>query len=286
MKKYIYNLLLLFVGTLAFTACTDEEGSDPGNDGAPSAVIYNYATEAPNDPDNDATFGIATNNKTAKLYYFAEKKADAEARNMNDAAYADYVVANGKEATLEKDEFSGGNFANVLLTGLKGEYTISFVAVNGNQKTLRQTTFVGLEWVDVAEGTYNFSERAQGRLGVDASTTTTLQYLKTEPNKYRFKNLYGVGKSLILNKTSETAETASGKLTFYTVAAQETPFSFGSYGAIGVRDVATWQNDESYITSSMGCYIYDDSHNASITLQYFVSAGSLGYGADTFVANK
>lgn len=71
MRKHIDRLLLLLIPALALASCTEDVGTEPGNDGAPELAIYAYDTTAPNDPDVDATYRVATNDKTESLYYFA-----------------------------------------------------------------------------------------------------------------------------------------------------------------------------------------------------------------------
>ena len=38
MKKYIKNLMILTLGAVLYTACTDEVGTEIGNDGAPYPI--------------------------------------------------------------------------------------------------------------------------------------------------------------------------------------------------------------------------------------------------------
>ncbi len=72
-----------------------------------------------------------------------------------------------------------------------------------------------------------------------------------------------------------------GNFTMFRVPAQATGQSFGSYGVFNVRDVAEWQNDDGYLD----CKIYE-SHDAYFWVQYYVSAGNLGYGYDEFTPNN
>lgn len=277
--------MLVLLSLLAFTACSEDEGTAPGNDNQPHVALNLFAAQLPYDADNDQVLRMATNNKTEAVYYLAEKTEAKDARGMSDDAYADYVVSNGKQATLASDAFSGGKIADALIEGMKGDYTITAVAVAGNQKVSSSMTFWGPNWIDVASGTYTFSARAQQRLGVGASTSTVFQYLESDPTQYRFKNLYGVGNSLLLTLTDKTDEDEYDKLQYFRLEPQTTPFTYGSYGAVSVRDLGFWQDDDSYaFDPGYGCFMYTEKYKNTVVLamQFYVSAGSLGYGWDEF----
>lgn len=288
MKKYIEQLFLLCLPVLAFTACTEDEGTEVGTDSNPALAVYSYKTKAPNDPDVDATYRVATNNKTEKVYYLAEAASAANSAESDDAI-AQRVVEKGTEVTLGTDTVSGGHVADVVVKNMVGDYNVYFVAAAGNSRSLVKKTFTGLEWVDVATGTYYFAKKFQTNLGFPASTTTTLQYLATDPTQYRFKNLYSTGNSLRLVKTDQKGSDDNDSFDYFRVPAQTTPFEYGSYGTVSVRDLGYWQNDDSFAYSpNYGCYVYNDKlkNTAVIGIQYYVSAGSLGYGWDEFVPNK
>lgn len=42
MKKYIYSLFALLMAAATTTSCTEEAGTEPGNDSKPSVVLYKY----------------------------------------------------------------------------------------------------------------------------------------------------------------------------------------------------------------------------------------------------
>ena len=286
MKKHIAQSLLLMVSALAFTACEVDEGTEPGGDSKPSVTIYSLSTTAPNDPDVDATFRVATNRKTAHLYYLAVPASDA-ASLSSDATIAEQATTKGTEVTLHTDTVGGGYVADAVVKDMVGKYNVYFVGTdaNGNNPVVRAASFTGLEWINVAKGTYNFADRSQSCLGKPATQAATLQYLKTDPTRYRFKSLYGVGYSLVLNKTTSKGSDKYGDYTFYRVEAQNTPFSFSSYGTVSVRDIGYWQGDDSYAFSpSYGCFIYDTgaTNTAVLNMQLFVSAGSLGMISEEF----
>lgn len=270
MIKHIERLLFLLLPALVFTACTEDEGTTPGNDGGPNLTIYEQTTTLPNDADVDATYRVATNNKTEQLYYLAEPTASAS----SDDAYAQKVVSQGTAVTLGTDTVSGGKVADVVVKDMPGEYTVSFVAVNGNTRTLKQVSFTGLVWNDIASGTYRLS----GYYSYWADSRTnpaTLQQLSTDPTQYRIKNAFGTGNHLRFVSTGTTGSDDDGAYTYVTVADQVTPYEYGSYGSIYIRDAATRYNDNSYITDpTYGCKLYD-SHDVTFVLNFHVSAGNI-----------
>lgn len=283
MIKHIERLLFLLLPAMAFTACTEDEGTEPGNDGAPNLSIFEQSTTTPNDPDVDGTYRIATNNKTEQVYYLAESTASAG----TDDAYAQKVVSQGTQLTLGTDTVSGGKVADVVVKNMVGDYTVSFVAVNGNKRTLRQTTFFGLTWNDVATGTYNFNAYSQNYMTGEASVTTTLQQLSTDPTRYRFHNIYGTGYNLVFTKTDVTGSDEDGTYNFIRVNANTTPYTYGSYGSILVRDVGYFQNDDSYAyDSGWGCYMYENN-TVRLVLEHYVSGGYLWYNrVDWFIPSS
>jgi len=269
-KNLLYALTMLF-GAVAFTGCSDDEGTTPGGDSKPQATVYTYSAETPDDPDVDVRLRIATNNQTQQVYYLAEKTADYEARlaSGGESGVIDYVVANGTSAAA-----SAESPIDVVLKNLGGENTIAVVAANGSDKALSTATFTGYAWIDVARGTYISGYGNAAYFGF-ASVETTLQYKEADPTQYRFKNLFGTGQHLLLTKTDMT--TADGG-TYMRVAAQSTPFTYGSYGTLYVRDVATWQESDAYLDN----VLYDGGY-CYLWLQWYVSAGNTGYAYDEFV---
>jgi hypothetical protein len=285
MKRYFETTIFGLLSLLAFTACSEDEGTEPGGDSAPHVAIIQSSVVEPYDADIDQNLRFAVNQQTEAVYYLAEKTVEKEARGMNTDAYADYVVANGTQVQLNKDEQTGGKYGEVIATGMKGVYTITAVAVGGSKKSSSSVAFTGPNWIDVSKGTYYFSARAQGRLGVGETTATVLQYLESDPTQYRFKNLYGYGASLRMTLSEKKGSDDTGELQYFRVEGQTTPFTYGDYGTISVRDLGYWQDDDSYaFDPDYGCFIYTNANKNGVVLalQYFVSAGSLGYGWDEF----
>ena len=288
MKKYIESLFMMLFAIALLASCTEDEGTEPGSSSLPSVMLYSYSATTPNNPDNDLVVRLAANNASDVVYYLAEKTSDKVTRGLSDADYADYIISNGnKVSDFSADGADGAKISDVVVKDMKGDYTISAVAVNGKSKSkVSSITFFGPDWVTIANGTYNFSSRAQSRLGVNASIGTSLQYLATSPTTYRLKNIYGIGHSLNLTLTENTGSDNTGKLQYLRVAAQATPYEYSSYGTVNVRDLGYWQNDDSFAYgTTYGCYIYTENNKNTmvIPLQYYVSASSLGYGVDEFV---
>lgn len=277
MKKYISSIMVLFA-MLAFTACSEDHGTTPGSDAKPSVTAYSYEVTAPLNPDNDVNVRFVFNNKTTEAYYLAEKTADKEARELTEDAYAAYVVANGQELDLEDDLQSEGYISDLILTGLYGEYTITAVAVSGSTLSSASTTFTGLDWADVVEGTYYFSNpNTQFLLGNITSRPTTLQVCTTDETLYRFKDVFSTGNHLKINLLPDyTATDADGTYTFFRVKDQKIGVQYGGQD-VAVRDVGYWQGDDSFITD--GGYesgMYED-YTCFIKVQLHIGSSNYGY---------
>lgn len=271
MKKYVFSLFTAVMAIALFTACTEEDGNDPGNDSQATVTLYQYTAEYPYDGDSDVRIRIAANSATTEAYALAETKESKEKRlaELGVAGYNDYVVANGEKL----EEIKGSSIQEKVFTNLNGENIITVVAVGNGNKKSAEVSFTGVAWVTVAEGTYHFGV-ANIQAAYATSQETTLQYCESDPTTYRFKNLYGAGKHMKFVKTDYKYEDGG---IVCRVPAQSTPLQFGSYGSINVRDVATWQNDDNFLD----CALYDDN-SAYFWVQYYVSAGNLGYGYDEF----
>ena len=286
MKRYLENATMVLFSLLAFTACEVEEGTEPGNDSNPIVTVYSYEPGDPYNPDNDVLVRVVANNNATDTYYLAEKTTDKEARGMSAEAYADYVVSNGSKLEFTADEQSGGKSADVILTDLFGEYTITAVAVKGNKKTSNSVVFNGLDWEDVVSGTYILSTVMQKAAPVE-ELSTTLQVCTTDATLYRFKDLYGVGSHLKINLLTDYTDTdADGTYTFFRVNPQKTPYTYGSYGNVWVRDIGYWQGSDAWVTDNgYESGMYDD-YFCFVYVQAYVSAGSLGYDYDYFIPNN
>lgn len=278
MKKYIYGLFLAFMSVAMFTACSADEGTDEGHDGSAQVTLYSYTAVQPYDADCDAYVRVAANSATTEAYALAETASEKEANvaKFGEAGYADYVVSNGKKL----DEIKGASIQDVYFQKLpSGENKITVVAVGKGGKNASEVTFNSIAWSNITTGTYSFGV-ANVQSAYATTVETTLQVCDSNPNAYRFKNLFGAGHHMLLTAIG-TGTDEDGDYTMFRVPAQSTGLTFGSYGVFYVRDVAEWQNNEEYID----CKIYSD-HSGYFWLQYYVTQGSLGYKYDTFTPNN
>jgi hypothetical protein len=276
MKKYIFKLFIMLFTFAGVTSCTVEEGKEPGNDPNPVVTIYKYATSRPYNVDNDISLRFAVNNKTTDAYYIAEKTTDKESRiaSSGEAGYMDYVVANGTKLSLTEE-----SYADVILTDLYGEYTITAVAVGSGTKSSASTVFTGLDWETKATGTYTFKVRTAV---TGTSAPTTLQVCTTDAKLYRFKDVFGAGYHMKIRLIDQTGSDSDGEYTFFRIPAQETPFTYSTYGTVNVRDIGYWQGSDAWITDNgyeSGMYA---DYYCFIMIQYYVSAGNLGYNYEFF----
>lgn len=285
MKKYIYSLFVVFFATTALTSCTEDAGTEPGTDSAPAITVYQYPASRPNNPDNDIVLRLATNNKTTEVYYLSEKATEKEKNiaSMGAAGYLDYVVSKGKKV----EGISGASNVDITITDLFGIYKITAVAVGGNKKESSEVTFAGLEWEDIVTGTYHFGASPTLISALELTEApTTLQICTTDNKLYRFKDVFGTGYSLKINLLDLTGTDADGEYRFFRVPAAVTSFTYKTNGTVSLRDIGYWQNKDSFVTE--GGYesgMYAD-YNCFIYVQYYVTAGSLGYGYDSFIPNK
>ena len=137
MKKTI-NIFLAVLFAIVVSSCVKEQyGTAPGTDTNASVRVYTSAPSLPYDADSDVNVRLAANSAAKDVYFFYETKAQKEARNLVEEAYADYVVANGTKVTASLLEFDGSSIYETTLEGLKGDNVLSAVAVNANgEKTL------------------------------------------------------------------------------------------------------------------------------------------------------
>ena len=189
---------MMLLAAMSFASCTEEEGTDVGNDPAPSITLYQYAVEAPYNSDNDVKLRLAVNNKVKDVYYLSELTSDYDSRmaSLGEAGYADYVVQNGTKVDLAAGELD----KDVYVTGLIGTYTITVAAVNGNAKSMASTEFVGAEWVKYKSATVKFAFANE-----QAVTPSLAQPHETEVqyaaalDKYRIVDMWGTGVNVVFS---------------------------------------------------------------------------------------
>ena len=282
MKKYIFGSFMALTAMLSFTACSEDEGTEPGNDKSPAVTIYQYEAQLPYNSDNDASIRVVGNNKVEAAYYLVETAEEYEARvaELGEAGYNQYVVENGVQLEFDEDTRS----ADVVVTDLLGKNYITVVAKAGNTLKANTTIFNGIVWEDVTEGIYYFQNSPVASVFGAAGTYTTLQVNADDENSYRLKDVDGPGHSLKFTLLPDyQAEDEDGVYTYFRVAPQATGLEYGSYGAIGVRDIGYWQGDDAFVTSyGYESGMYEDGY-CFLFVQYYVSAGNLGYQYDYFV---
>ena len=272
--------------TFCFTSCKEDNGTEPGTDSQPAATIYTYEPSAPLNPDNDVNIRFVCNSKTSEAYYLVEKTTEKEAHKMSEAAYADFVVANGTKLQLTEDKHSGGKVSEVTVAGLLGDYTITAVAANGGTKTSATKTFRGLMWEDVVKGTYMYSNaNVQFLMGEITSRPTTLQICTTDETLYRFKDAFGEGMHMKINLLPDlVGEDEGGVYTFFRVKDQMISEFQGN--KVYVRDLGYWQGNDSFVTEyGYESGMYED-YSCFIYIQCHIGSTNYGYGYDYFIPDE
>lgn len=279
------NILHIITAGVVFSllaACSEKLGTEPGNDPTPKATIYQYAPGEGYNSDEDVVVRFVSNGKVEKLFYLVEPAVEKESfiNENGEAEYAKKVLSEGLEVpSAELKSY------NDTLTGLAGTYAVTAAAVSGGETILSESIFYGLSWTTLSSGTYTF--KVLSDMGL-APAQTEFQVCDTDPNLYRFKDVFKPGYSLKIVALPEYTNTDDyGTYTFCRVPVQDTGFTYGDYGAIGVRDIGYWQGDPSYVTDGgyESCYYTDGPEKGYlyICVQYYVSAGSLGYNYDSYV---
>ena len=266
-----------------FTACSEEEGTEPGNDKSPVVTIYQYEAQLPYNSDNDVNLRIVGNNKVETAYYLVETAEEYEARvaELGEAGYNQYVVENGTQLELDEDTRS----ADEMVTGLLGVNIITVVAKSGNTLTAKHIKFVGINWVDVTEGVYYFQNANTQFLYGATAAMTTLQVDDADPTSFRLKDLYGEGLHMkFFSLPKYQAEDEDGVYTFLRVPDHFTGINFGSYGDFYVRDLGYWMGDDAYVTDyGYESGMYEDG-SCFFLVQLHTAAGTnFGYGYDYFI---
>lgn len=272
MKRHIFGMMAAAVLALTFTSCSEEQGTEPGSDPSANITLYQYQPSSPYDADADRHIRIAANSKVKEAYILCEDTASYAARlqELGENGYAEYVKSNGSRLA----DISGASSADSVFTNLGGTYVFSVVAVANNGSLVRkQTSFTGIAWMDVAEGTMSFPEKSV--FADFGSVTTVLQQRSDNPSQYRIKDMFKTGYHLLFTTHGETLTDEEGfKYKLATVPKQDTGYTYGSYGSIYVADIATYDADASYQSYVQ---MYEDGSCVFYNYEY-VTAGSIGYG--------
>ena len=297
MNKIKYITFAFTLSAIALTSCEeDAPGTTPGNDSEPHIIVNNYAPGDEYEGDTDRRFRVTTNNKVNEVYYLVEPKENAEAyKNQNgEQAYIDKVLAEGK-----KVDIGGNEDKDIVVTGLKGKYLISFVGVNGGQRFLASAEFFGQSWETIAKGVYKSDILSNDKYQSENDTIfykrgieVELQHSLDTPEKYRFHNVYGKNANLVFTKTEEKGVDEDGvNITYIIVESGTTPLKTKKLN-IQYNDIATWRNDAEYMQDDvLGAWIADDNSYFYAALRYYIvteaGAAELGHKpADTWEINE
>lgn len=272
--KILNKYMLILAAVPMLWACSADEGSMPGSDPNPVVTVYTYAPTEGN-PDNDVIVRFVTNNKATSVKYLVVPSADV--KDLSDNSLLAKVESEGKTV----DNLSGNSYADITLTDIFGDYTIAAVA-NGSALGNR-VTFTGLSWELVKEGTFYYNNDIVPAIaGIDA-VEASLEKCTTDDKLYRINGVFGEGTALKMDMLDLKGEDEDGVYRFFRVKQTATPWSYGDYGTVSVRDIGYWQNNEAFVTS--GGYesgLYEDGY-AFFYLQWNVAAGNLGYNYSFFV---
>lgn len=269
MKKYIYGSLFAVASVVMFTACSADEGLEPGNDNKTNVLVYQYEASIPNDADVDTKLRIATNSATETAYILTQKTSDYESRvaSLTETGYQDYVVENGKQLT----DVKGAAVKDTVVANLLGDYTITVVSVGKGGKCSKSVSFSGVTWSDVATGYYTFADFSQ-LFGAEVggySVPATLQVQDSDAKQYRFKDFWGTGLHMKFNLTGAGGTMANG-LTYsvLTVPAQASKYTYRSYGTIYFADAKT------HGAGNYTSYIMEDNV-VKIAMSWYVTQADL-----------
>lgn len=285
MKRYIYILSALAVG-ITLSSCQEKLGTEPGNDALPYVTVYDYAPEgAMYDSDTDARLRFVSNGKVTEAKYLIEPTATKTAfiEENGEDAYIQKILENGTAIN-----FDDNGMFEVTATDMSGSNDISVAASDGTNKVLCSHNFYGIPWdtENGIEGTYNIRVANAASAAGASSFPAVLQRHAVDETTYRVKGAYGPGSKLTFTLIDLTGEDDGGKYTFFRVPPQELPFEFSTYGPVSVRDIGYWQGDDAWVTQNgYESGIYEDN-SCFFYVQYYVSAGNLGYGYDWFIPNS
>lgn len=276
--KIFNKYMLLLAAAPMLWSCSDEMGENPGSDPDPVVTIYTYEpTEEGSNPDNDVRIRFATNSKVTSVKYLL---IPGDSLAMSDAEITQMVESQGTTvANLGAD----GN-AEVTVSGIKGAVNIAAVA-NGS-KLSNLVKFTGLEWTLVKPGTFAFGPQTPSTVPVSA-TECTLEICTTDTLLYRLNSIFGEGTSLKLEVIDTWYKDEFGDFQLFRFKQTKTPWEYGNYGLMSVRDVGYWQNNAAYVNAltSYCNYLYTDGY-IDICMQWNVPAGNCGYGYSSFTPSE
>lgn len=271
MKNLKYLLLVLPV--ILLSACSADEGTEPGSNPDPTVTLFHYTPDSDKglNPDNDVTVRFATNSATKAVYYMVDLEKDMNTF-INDNgidAYMQKIIAEG-----EKIEVNGADNVDKDITGIKGECVVVAVATNGATHSISSFSFVGLDWVTLASGYFQYGIQA-----LPTGNYCELQKCMNVENSYRIKDAFPGGMNMLFTTTEQTGADENGNYTIISVPENETPWTTTS-GPLYVSDIDTWTGEQQYYS-----LMYDDNY-CQFALAWYVSAQAyLGLGYGFFLPN-
>lgn len=284
MKKYNYIFALCAAASLLFS-CTEKEIYIPGEpdlkDGyqvsfPQQTIVPSYEID-PTDPAANTVTVKATRKNTAGAITvpIVIEQVPSDAPQVFEAT--NLVFEAGQETATFQVSFPDAEIGveytcHIMIDD--PQYASMYAL---DSKPYVSFSFLKVKWETLATGSLDswFME--------DVLPGVTLQHCETFPERYRFLDPYGVGVNLVFTLFGDEKQDQDGNRYYNCrVAPTETPFTYGSYGAISFRDVGYWQNNDAYAAWNL---FYPDDNYVSLTLQWYVAAGSLGYGDEVFVAN-
>lgn len=277
MKKNLFAYIIALLGITGFAACTEDAGTEPGNDSQPVVTLYQYTAGSDYDTDVTTQLRVATNSRVTAVYYLAESTSAKEAyvEANGEDAYNQYVVDNGTQADITD------GVADITITNLSGDNTITVVGVGSNGTLCsRSVTFFGYTWTTMATGSV-YAPIMDGTTGFSWASGFELQQRDDDENVYRIKDLYGSGYHLLIDADGDSTTESEDyfgldgvsyrNITFETLA---TPYTYGSYGTISLQDYATYAAASDYLYYNR---IYDNCYVTAYSI-ITVSAGYINYG--------
>lgn len=150
-----------------------------------------------------------------------------------------------------------------------------FASMYKNDVTFISFKFMKVSWETVATGVLNsWWEDGSNIPGV------VFQHCVTYPERYRFLDPYGYGNDMLITSDNKELKDSNGDTyLIMRVAPQESGYVHSSYGMINFRDVAAWQGNDAYASANK---YYPADKYVQLWLQWYVSAGSFGYGYEIF----
>lgn len=288
MKKLAYILSIALLGFFA-ASCEVQEGTVPGSDGKPQVTIFQYTPSSEYNSDEDIKIRFVKNKQTTSAKFLVELTKDKAAAIETDGekAYIEKVLSTGTDI-----DFTDEGIADTLFTGLANFYDITVVAINSGKKELCSSTFEGLAWKSGLAGTYYLGAATIQSVAGTTSLATELQQCESDSTLYRFKDLFGPGKSIKIKLTDDDPfeDPGYGYCNNFRVKRQATCYSYGSFGQLDIIDFGYSLGDDYFYDGGYNCYMYQDDKYCVLQVRYIIPDGralanAYGDSADIFVAD-